>query len=169
MNKLLIIIGFLVLGVGIFIGIDSLKKNENSLNNTPLETSITDLKPERKSELYGKVKSLEGNLVTITLIDLSQDPTAKMAPTEKRKYMQSLSEAERMALKEKISQALLGDTKILIPIGIPISMKKAQGPDAPELSGSLADITPNKLISVWLSKEQTNNNVAEFVKISFSR
>ncbi len=169
MNKLWIIIGFLILGVGVFFSTNFLKTNENSSDETIVETPIGDLKPDRKSELYGKVKSVEGNLVTIVLIDLSQDPTAKMDPTEKRKYMQSLSEADRTSLKEKISQALLGEKKVLVPIGIPISMKKEQGPDAPELSGSLADITPNKLISVWLNKNQSDKDIAEFIKISFSR
>ncbi len=167
MNKFLIIIGFLVLGAGIFFGLDFFKKKDSNVENI-LETNINELKPDRKAELYGRVKSLEGNLATLTLIDLSQDPTAKMTPTEKRKYMQSLPEAERMALKEKIAQALLGDEKVLIPIGIPISIKKEQGPDAPEISGSLADIKPNKLVYIWLNTT-SDKNIAEFVKISFTR
>jgi hypothetical protein len=59
-------------------------------------------------------------------IDTSKDPTFNMTPTEKQKYMQALDEATRMALKEEINAATLGEVKVIIPVGIPMIQKTAQ-------------------------------------------
>jgi hypothetical protein len=39
-----------------------------------------------------------------------------MTPSEKQKYMQSMDESARMALKEQINNATLGEISILIPV-----------------------------------------------------
>jgi len=46
-----------------------------SLNTENRNTEILNLQPQYKAELYGKVKSLEGNMFTISEIDTSKDPT----------------------------------------------------------------------------------------------
>ena len=53
------------------------------------------LQPEYKAELYGKVKSIEENIFTITEIDTSKDPTIGMEREEKQAYMATLSDAEK--------------------------------------------------------------------------
>lgn len=143
-------------------------------NNDPLpttniaadEVSVVAQKPERKAEVYGKVIKMEGNLVTISQIDLAADPTAEMTTEEKQAYKQSLSEEERMALKEVTQNATLGEVTVMIPVGIPMTKKTAQGPDAPEVEGTLADVSVGSLLSVWIDTTVSDKKVAEFVKIS---
>lgn len=50
---------------------------------------------------------MEGNELTISQVDTSKDPTFSMSSEEKRKYMQSMDESARMALKETINAAVL--------------------------------------------------------------
>ncbi len=170
MNKTMIIIaGALVLAIGgYFIG-NSLKSDKSTkTNNSSIESSVSS-QPERKAEIYGKIKSIVGNEITITKSDPTVDPTIDMTSDEKRKYMQSLDEAERMKIKEDILNATLGDVKVLVNIGIPMTKKTAQGPDAPTVDGSLADLKVGGVISVWLDNTQTDKNVAEFIKITFTK
>ncbi|MDD2487708.1 MAG: hypothetical protein PHS92_05055 [Candidatus Gracilibacteria bacterium] len=142
------------------------------------ETTNTDIdqiqgsisvQPERKVDIYGKVLSVEGNEITLLQIDTSKDPTFNMSPTEKKKYMMAMDEAARMALKEEINSATLGEVKIMIPVGIPMIRKTAQGPDAPNAEASLADIKNGQYISVWLSSESKADKTSEFVKIAFTQ
>jgi hypothetical protein len=46
-------------------------------------------------------------MFTISEIDTSKDPTLGMESTEKKAYMQALSEADRMALKDMIASSIL--------------------------------------------------------------
>ena len=128
--------------------------------------SVVSQKPDRKPEVYGKVIKMEGNVVTISEIDLSADPTAEMTTEEKQAYKQSLTEEERMALKEATQNAILGETTVLIPVGVPMTKKTAQGAEAPEVEGTLADVAVGSLLSVWTDAVVTDRQVAEFVKIS---
>lgn len=141
-----------------------------SEDTTPLVTQDTiSVQPESKVDIYGKITSIEWNEVNLLQIDTSKDPTFNMTPTEKQKYMQALDEATRMALKEEINAATLGEVKVIIPVGIPMIQKTAQWPDAPNTEASLADLSNGKYISIWLSKEVPDQKIAEFVKIAFSQ
>jgi len=168
MNKTTIIItGTLLLAiVGYFIG-NSLKSDTASNSgDISIENAVL-AQPERKAEIYGKIKAIVGNEVTITKSDPSVDPTINMTSIEKRAYMQKLDEAERIKLKEEILNATLGDVKVLINIGIPMVKKTSQGPDAETVDGSLADLKIGGVVSVWLDNNVADKNVAEFVKIAF--
>ncbi len=92
---------------------------ENSIAETPVQ-------PDVKVDLYGKIVSMEGNEITVSQVDTSKDPTFNMSADEKRKYMQSMDEAARMALKETINSAVLGNVKATVPVGIPMIRKTAQ-------------------------------------------
>ncbi len=126
-------------------------------------------KPDRKMEIYGKVKSMIWNIIVISKVDTTKDPTFNMDSVEKRKYMQSLDQSERMALKEEIQKAILWDIKITIPVWIPMTKKIAQWPTGVEVEWSLSDIKVNWYLSIWLDKEITDKKIAEFVKISYIR
>jgi flagellar basal body-associated protein FliL len=84
MNKTIIIIGVvLILAVGgYFIGVN-FKSNEATSPNLLIESSVS-VQPERKAEVYGKIKSIVGNEITITKSDQSVDPTINMSPEEKK-------------------------------------------------------------------------------------
>lgn len=144
--------------------------NSGSSNTGTIEIlSSAEQKPERKAELFGKITGMVGNEITIAKTDTSKDPTFGMEQAEKRAYMTALSDADKMALKEKIQNAVIGEVKVLVPVGIPMTIKKEQGSEAPELDSSLADIRPGKVVSVWVDENTTNRNIATFVKISYSR
>lgn len=161
---------FLVIIIGLaiaayFIGGSMTGTPEVTVDTTESEMTVAQ-KPDRKSEIYGKVSKMEGNLLTIVQIDVSADPTAEMTTAEKQAYKQALSEEERMALKEASLNATLGEVTVVVPVGIPMTKKASAGPDAPEVLGTLADISTGSLLSVWLNEEVTDQKVAEFVKIS---
>jgi hypothetical protein len=83
--------------------------------------------------------------------------------------MQSMDEATRTALKEEINNATLWEIKLTVPVWIPMIKKEEQGPDAPTLEASLADLKVWQYISVWLNIEVIDRKVAEFVKIAFTQ
>ncbi|MBP9779494.1 hypothetical protein KBD33_02615 [Candidatus Gracilibacteria bacterium] len=143
--------------------------NTTPSTNTTNTTDSLPVQPDRKVDIYGKVVSLEGNEVRILQVDTSKDPTFNMTPSEKQKYMQSMDESARMALKEQINNATLGEAQVLIPVGIPMIKKTAQGPDAPNVEASLADLKVGQFLSVWLSADGTESKRAEFVKIAFTQ
>lgn len=134
-------------------------------STTEISQNIT--QPERKMDIYGKVVSQEWNEITLSQVDTSKDPTFNMTPEEKKKYMQSLDEATRMALKEEINSAILWEVKLTIPVWIPMIKKTAQWTDALLVEASLADVKIWWYISVWLNTSITDQKIAEFVKISF--
>jgi len=137
-------------------------------NPSSVSSSELPVQPERKMNLYGKVISMEGNEFTIQETDTTKDPTFDMSPEDKKAYMAKLSEEQRMALKEEIRNATLGNVKILIPVWVPVIVKTAQWPDAPSKLWSLEDLTVNSYISVRYNPEVTDQNVAEYVKKSWT-
>lgn len=136
-----------------------------------VQTTVAEIPqaPSRKLDLYGKIVSMEGNEVTVLETDVSKDPTFNMSPEEKQKYMQSLDEAARTALKEEINAATLGNVKVTVPVGIPMTKKTAQGPDAPTVAASLADLKVGQYLSIWYASGSEPSKSAEFVKIAFSQ
>jgi hypothetical protein len=77
-------------------------------NTTDTVSQVNEIiQPDRKVDLYGKITGMEGNEISILEVDTSKDPTFNMTPTEKKKYMTSLDESTRMALKEEINNATL--------------------------------------------------------------
>ena len=141
----------------------------NSLQEKLSQTQQILSQPNRKMDLYGKIISNEGNEFTVQVVDTTQDPTFNMEPAEKRAYMQKLSQEERMALKDKIRQAVLWNEKVLIPVWTPIIVKLEQGPDGKEKMWSLADLTVGSYITVWLNQDVKDKKVAEFIKKSFTK
>ena len=163
----LLFISVAVLSVaGYFAGINLSGNVPNGDKDASLEANID--QPERKPEIYGKVKSIIGNEVLITKSDSSVDPTVDMSPADKQKYMKSLDEADRLKLKEEILNATLGDVKVVMSVGMPMSKKTAQGPDAATVDASLSDLKIGGVVSVWLDQAISDRNVAEFVKIAYS-
>jgi len=126
------------------------------------------VQPEFKMNIYGKIISMEGNEFSVQEVDISKDPTFDMSSEDKKAYMAKLSEDERMSLKEEIRQAILGNVKILIPVWIPIVVKTAQWQDALSKLWSLEDLTVWSYISVRYNPDITDQNVAIYVKKSWT-
>ena len=130
---------------------------------------ILSLKPEYKAELYGKVKSIEGNMFTISEIDTSKDPTLGMEPTEKKAYMMSLSDADKMALKEMIANSIIWDVKVMIPVWIPMIKKELFWEEKLDIEATLEDLKTGDIVSVWYNEEVTDRKIAKYVKRNMRR
>ncbi len=154
---------------------ENTKTTENNKTTWAVQTTqnrteeILSMQPDYKSDLYWKIKAIEWNIFTITEVDRSKDPTADMAPKEKRAYMQSLSQEQRMALKEKIQSATLWDVKVMIPVWIPMLKKELVWEDRVDMEASLADLAVNDYVTIWYDKEQENRKIAIFVKRSMRK
>jgi len=77
--------------------------NSSDASVSQTQENAVSTQPERKVDVYGKITGIEGNEITLLQVDTSKDPTFNMTATEKKKYMQSLDESARMALKEQIN------------------------------------------------------------------
>lgn len=161
-----VVVLFLLVAGGYYVGTNLGETNKMESVTTSTENTVILTQPERKAEIYGKIKSIVGNEIVVTKSDPSVDPTINMEPAEKQAYMQSLDEAERTKLKEEILNATLGDVKILVPIGIPMNKKTEQGAEGQTLEASLADLKVGGIVSVWIDNTEAERTIAEFVKIS---
>jgi len=140
-------------------------------NSTPAATGsqvqVDPEQPERVSEVYGKVKSIQGNLVSIAEMERLQagSELTEEEKAKKRDQMQSLSEEERQKLRDS-QQAFTGKTITLtVPVGIPIKIKTTgTGTGATVEDGTIASIKAGTIVSIWT--EQGDPQTAEYVSIS---
>lgn len=125
--------------------------------------------PIRTVDVYGSVRSIQGNL--ITLAKMVQPQSGKDLNDEereaKRAQMQNLSEEERRQVKAS-SQVLTGETvQVLIPVGVPIKIKQNQTQGGGIVEGTLTDIKQGVALSVWTEDSAISDRVtAEYVRIS---
>lgn len=133
------------------------------------DQEIVDLQPDYKAELYWKIKSIEWNIFTISEIDTSKDPTIDMEQSEKQAYMQSLSEADRTALKDMIASSILWDVKVMIPVWIPMVKKELIWEDKNDLEATLEDLKNGDIVSIWYNSEVSDRKIAKYVKRSIRK
>ena len=131
--------------------------------------------PDRLVDLYGKVRTIQGNVAVIDLMTNQQSAgvTGETLTAEqkaaKQAARQAMSEEER--LKEKAAaQALTGETvTVLIPVGVPVKIKETQLSGGKILEAAMTDIKPGSIISVWTEDSAKTGRVnAEYVRISAS-
>ena len=131
--------------------------------------------PDRLVDLYGKVRTIQGNVAVIDLMTNQQSAsvTGETMTAEqkaaKQAARQAMSEEER--LKEKAAaQALTGETvTVLIPVGVPVKIKEAQLSGGKILEAAMTDIKPGSIVSVWTEDSVKTGRVnAEYVRISAS-
>jgi hypothetical protein len=56
----------------------------------------------------------------------------------------------------------------MIPVGIPMETKIAQGQDAEVKMWTLDDITIGSYVSIWYNPDVTDQKIAEYLKKNFS-
>ncbi len=143
--------------------------NTTSVDDSGQNIESALVQPERRLDLYGKIISMEGNEFSIQEVDTTKDPTFGMEQTEKKAYMATLSEDQRMAMKAEARSAVLWEVKIIIPVWIPISVKTEQWVDAVSKMGSLEDMSPGSYISIRYNSALPDQKIAEYVKKSFTK
>jgi len=141
---------------------------------TAASGSITDPdQPDRTVDLYGKVRTIQGNVAVIDLMTNQQSAsvTGETLTAEqkaaKQAARQAMSEEER--LKEKAAaQALTGETvTVLIPVGVPIRIKETQLSGGKILEAAMTDIKSGSIVSIWTEDSAKTGRVnAEYVRIS---
>lgn len=142
--------------------------------NTPSDSANTSSfqdpeQPQRNAEVYGKVKTIQGNIVIITeMVQTQNNQDLTEEQKQKRKdEMQSLSEEDRKKLKSE-SQQLTGKTlTVTVPVGVPIKIKKSQTDSGEIVEGGLVDIQTGVIISIWTEKSDISSKApAEYARIS---
>jgi len=141
---------------------------------TAASGSITDPdQPDRTVDLYGKVRTIQGNVAVIDLMTNQQSAsvTGETLTAEqkaaKQAARQAMSEEER--LKEKAAaQALTGETvTVLIPVGVPIRIMETQLSGGKILEAAMTDIKSGSIVSIWTEDSAKTGRVnAEYVRIS---
>jgi hypothetical protein len=146
--------------------------------------------PERQPDVMGIVKSVTGNEVTILKLDISKlgerggsgeeeatGDTEKITPSLSsggmggmgggmgRSRDTSVSDEDRI---EMMKSRTVGEMTILIPVGI--QMLTPGSDEINESERSIAEATfdeikQDKMVNIWLNKDVTDRNVAEFVFI----
>ncbi len=143
--------------------------NIGTINTVDRNQEILSLKPEYKAELYGKIKAVEWNVFTISEIDTSKDPTVNMELDEKKAYMMSLSDADRMALKDMIANSIKWDIKVMVPVWIPMIKKELVWEDKVDIEATLTDLKVWDIVSIWYNTDITDRKIAKYVKRNMRR
>lgn len=127
--------------------------------------------PDRTVDVYGKVKTIQGNVMVVDVMTNTQSTTTETLTAEekaaKQAAMQALSEEERAKVKAA-SQSLTGvSVTVLIPVGVPVKTKASQLNGGLISSAAMTDITPGAIVSIWTEDSIKTGKVnAEYVRIS---
>ncbi|GAB6173020.1 hypothetical protein JCM15765_24980 [Paradesulfitobacterium aromaticivorans] len=177
--------GFILLG-SLLIGLSGCASNSTSSNSsaqtgsatagsTPAAaansgtvsgSSIDPEQPERVAEVYGKVKSIQGNVVLIAEMQ-RQQTGAQLSVEEKAKrqeQMQSLSEEERRNLQASQEVMTGRNITITVPVGIPVKVKASGASGGTVEDGTIASIKAGSIVNMWT--ETGDSATAEYVSIS---
>ena len=159
---------FIISSVLLFTITGCSKDTSNSPQTSSTSTFSDPEQPQRTAEVYGKVKSVQGNIVTIAKMTQTQSGQ-ELTEEERQKRQeerQNMSEEDRQKLRES-TQAVLGETVIVtVPVGIPIKVKKGQTNGAWE-EGQLSDIKPGVIVTIWTEGGSKDNKAAaEYVRVS---
>lgn len=137
-----------------------------SATSSTVSTKIDPEQPDRVAEVYGKVKSIQGNVVLISEMQ-RQQTGAELSEADKakrREQMQSLSEEERQKLQAS-QEVVTGKTLTLtVPVGIPVKVKTTGSNGATVEDGTIASIKTGSILNIWT--EKSDQNTAEYVSIS---
>jgi hypothetical protein len=74
-----------------------------------------------------------------------------------------MDEDSRSIMLEKMKEMSSGEETVIVPVGI--QMLKMDEDSREMVNADLTDITENSMISIWLNKEITDRQIADFVLI----
>lgn len=127
-------------------------KTQASVSNTDNSASqAVSQAPDRPAEIYGQVKTILGNEVTVSLAE--PPVTAELSDAEKEKRraeMQALSPEERQKLRNGQIKFTGETATVTIPVGTPITSGNTGGANLKELA--LSDIYEGIFLRIWLDK-----------------
>lgn len=144
--------------------------------------------PSSQPEIRGLVKSIIGNEATVLKIDQPQRGLASTTATSTANTRRATSftagtrggdmrapggqtgaagtaSTDRTALLEQLKEMSTGEEIITIPVGIKMLKADTNNPKT-MVEASIADITADKMITVWLNPAVTDKKVADFIMIN---
>lgn len=138
----------------------------SSGSSTLYGQNIDPEQPGRIAEVYGKVKSIQGNVVLIAEMQ-RQQTGAELSEADRAKRqaeMQALSVEERQKLQAS-QEAMTGkNVTVTVPVGIPIKVR-GTGSNGPTVQdGTIANIKVGSIVNIWT--EQSDPAAAEYMSIA---
>jgi len=166
----LIVMGSLVIGL---IGCSSGSQSSGSTPSASASgagasygTNIDPEQPDRIAEVYGKVKSIQGNVVLIAEMQ-RQQTAAELSAADKAKRqaeMQALSTEERQKLQASQEVMTGKNITMTVPVGIPIKIR-GTGSNGPTVQdGTIASIKVGSVVNIWT--EESDPTSAEYMSIA---
>ena len=154
----LIVMGSLVIGLtGCSSGVKSSGATHSvsaSGSSALTGANIDPEQPARVAEIYGKVKSIQGNVVLIAEMQ-RQQTAAELSAADKAKRqaeMQALSAEERAKLLASQEVMTGKNITMTVPVGIPIKIR-GTGSDGPTVKdGTIASIKVGSVVNIWTEK-----------------
>ena len=145
--------------------------------------------PEGEADIAGLVKSITGNQVTVLKIEMngmrksSEEMNFEKNDDSKVKTLtgatnirkmgmgmgmsgrkpEDMDDDSRSAMLEKMKEMSSGEEVVIIPVGI--KMLKMDEDSREMVNADLTDISKDSMISIWLNKEITDRQIANFVLI----
>lgn len=123
--------------------------------------------PDRQPEIYGQVRTVLGNEVTLSLAEPQNNAELSEAEKENRKNeMQALSPEEKQ--KQRDGQVkFTGETAtVTIPVGTPITSGNSVNDQQNLKELTLSDISESIFLRIWLEEgEVGETKAAEYVRV----
>lgn len=180
----IILVAALTLGaIGLLVGSQAARFAHR---RPPLIPLAAENQPTRPAEVFGRIKLVVGNQVTIAKLE---QPTKPMndADWEKRKSEWNTLTAEQKIAKfeERLNSFSGEDITVTIPTGLKLYETQMPQPKNPNTDTNenlkqlaqtknlattgteitLADLKPNSLVAVWLDGKVLDQNIVEFLNL----
>jgi|GEM_PF-3488565 len=122
--------------------------------------------PNRAAELYGKVKSIQGNVAIIAEMERVQTG-AQLSDADKaarQQQMQSLSDEDRKKLLASQEIMTGKNVTITIPVGIPVKVRVSNSKGPTVEDGSISSIKAGSVVNIWI--DPTDPSLVEYVNVA---
>jgi len=137
-----------------------------SVENGSLSQSVSQ-SPDRQAEIYGQVKEILGNEVTVSLAEPQNNAELTDSEKEKRKSeMQALTPEERQKLRDGQVKFTGETVTVTIPVGTPITTgnNSSEQQDLKDLT--LTDIHEGIFLRIWLEEGgDGESKTPEYVRV----
>jgi len=122
--------------------------------------------PERSADLWGQVKTIRGNKLTVFKVENNSLEQSQEEREALRDQMQSLSPEERAKQREERFKVSDETTELIIPVGTPVVATGNSGGEDSEVD--ISQIKQGDILKLSLEGEPSSDGeaVAEFVQIN---
>ncbi|HZK86053.1 MAG TPA: hypothetical protein VFC58_15605 [Desulfosporosinus sp.] len=129
-------------------------------------SSIDKDQPNRVAKLYGKVKSIQGNVAIIAEMERVQTG-AQLSDADKaarQQQMQSLSDEDRKKLLGSQEIMTGKNVTMTIPVGIPVKVRVSDSKNPTVEDGSISSIKAGSVVTIWI--DPSDPSLVEYVNVA---